>query len=51
VTDDYTDWESLLDDVVCDICDNPIAKCVCNEDIEESMDYDKHAFDEEELEE
>ena len=51
MTDDNTDWESLLDDVFCGMCDEPIAKCVCNEDIEESPDYDKHAFDEDDLEE
>jgi len=51
MTDDNTDWESLLDDVFCGMCDEPVAKCVCNEDIEESPDYDKHAFDEDDLEE
>jgi hypothetical protein len=43
-----TDWESLLSDVTCDVCDEPMADCVCDVDIDDG-DYDKHALDEEEL--
>lgn len=45
---DDTDWASLLNDVICDVCDEPIADCVCDEDIDAS-DYDKHALDEQYL--
>jgi len=50
MTDEDTDWESLLD-YVCVACEEPLEDCEC-EDEDEAFngDYDKHALDEEELE-
>lgn len=41
MTDDTTDWESLLGDFECEDCHKSILDCVC--------DTEEYAFDEEEL--
>jgi hypothetical protein len=41
MTDENTDWESLLDDFECVDCDEPLADCTCEEE---------HDFDDEDEE-
>jgi len=50
MTDDTTDWASLLSDYECDNCGETLDECTCDEvDEEDDGDYDKHALDEENL--
>jgi hypothetical protein len=39
MTDENTDWESLLDDFECEDCDETLADCVC--------DSEEYEFDDE----
>jgi transcription initiation factor IIE alpha subunit len=50
MSEDNTDWASLLSDFECDLCGESLDECKCDEGAIEE-DYDKHALDEEELDE
>jgi hypothetical protein len=41
MTDENTDWESLLDDFECEDCDEPLVDCTCDSEEYEFDDEDE----------